>query len=352
MKVSKIIAVAATASMIMGSAFAEEFAFENEVSSDIVSVEKNGDETENAFAGITEKVSAEYKSEKVDFKLEVEFDLAETDDERKDLFLGKEGAGVSLDGYLEFRPVEMVTLGFHDYIFVDGGNLPIFDEDIPGADIGSNGFTVCLRPIEGLRLTSSVPMPAVFGDKLPLNFGVAYAYGDMFTAAAGVQNCLNDEIRSMGVFGTFNLGSVVDGFDMNLGLGFSMYENLDAAMESLSGDLPIAAKKLLTAVVEWNNDAFEIAAEYAGDFGAEKDDAEYDQYAALSVGVGINDMISVSLAGSVRADTSDAAADPLFGINPAVDFTFGNNTVSVGLDMAFSKETTGICFPVKWTYSF
>ena len=75
MKMTKSI-VASFVALTMGisGAFAQEFSFSNEVSSDLVTITK-ADDTEKDFAGISEKAEFEFKSEKVDAGVMVEFTI-------------------------------------------------------------------------------------------------------------------------------------------------------------------------------------------------------------------------------------------------------------------------------------
>ena len=72
MKISKISAAVAAFALVSGFAFADsEVKFSNKVSSDIVEIVSNDDDTETEFAGIKNKTVFEYASDNLDAMIEL-----------------------------------------------------------------------------------------------------------------------------------------------------------------------------------------------------------------------------------------------------------------------------------------
>lgn len=152
MKMTKSI-VASFVALTMGisGAFAQEFSFSNEVSSDLVTITK-ADDTEKDFAGISEKAEFEFKSEKVDAGVMVEFTI--------DDYGADEGYGfkwTDYNYYIEFRPIHEITLAWHDDIYTTASYLPVWDDNVSTGNFGSDGFTVVTRPYPGLRIAATIP---------------------------------------------------------------------------------------------------------------------------------------------------------------------------------------------------
>lgn len=203
----------AAASLLSVSAFAQTVEFTNELSSDVTAIRKgkvyNGgeDETTKDFAGLEENVVATFTSEKVDAELDVTFIL----DDWNDRNFGFAWDDVSW--FVEYRPVEMVALGFHEDVWLEGSYLPIYDDNVALGNLGSEGFTVAVTPIEGLKLAVTVPFGGednvnYFTSKdenndtvnLNIGFGAEYAFEEMFTIGAAVSNVSDSDNRGFGVY--------------------------------------------------------------------------------------------------------------------------------------------------------
>ena len=152
MKVLKTAAVLAALTMA-SSAFAEvTFEAYNKLSSDVVTFNHKdaADETEKVFGGLTNKIYAEILTDRIDAMVEGKFAI--------DDYTGRDDYGVKWKGdvsdwYVEARVVDgLITLGYHDAIWSEGSYLPIYDDNVFAGNIGSKGFTLVVRPIDGLRI--------------------------------------------------------------------------------------------------------------------------------------------------------------------------------------------------------
>ena len=152
--------VAALAALTMASsAFAEvNLEASNKLKSDVVSIEHidAADETTNTFPGIKNVITVEVTSDHVDAMVEGVVKFADFTSQN-DVGLAWDGGEIS-DWYVEARVLDdKLTFGFHDNIHPEGDYLPVYDDNVAAGNIGSNGFTLVYRPIEGLRFAASLP---------------------------------------------------------------------------------------------------------------------------------------------------------------------------------------------------
>lgn len=347
-----------------------EFSFTNELSSDIVTID-NG---ETNFAGITENASIEFSSEKVDAYLEVEFTLGTGtgNDVSKTNHLNF--AWTDLDYWLHFRPFKILTLAFHDDLWMDGSYLPLWDDNAPAGGLGSSGFTLMVEPIEGLRIAATIPMDnlddglANFlngdedeGEHKPfdLGFGAEYAFGELFSVGAKVGDLIDsDEIY----FGVFAAIRPLKSDDLIIRAGYGHYEGENGILEELdySENIALAGKNIFNASVEWAMNDFALAAEIVcdTDFDDEYEDEDsdknkaYDMYIGVKFGYAITENFMVGLGGQCFLDFGEANAKPVFGVEPSVGCAFGNHEFSLAADLEFCDGDIFVKFPISWTYSF
>lgn len=341
-----------------------EFSFANELSSDIATIDKIWDDETN-FAGISENASVEFSSEKIDAYLEVEFalgtgkgnDTSETDH----LNL----AWTDLDYWLRFRPLNMLTLAFHDDLWMDGSYLPLWDDNAPAGGLGSSGFTLMVEPLEGLRVAATVPMDnlddglANFlngkeadGESKPFDFGLGaeYAFGDLFSVGAKVGDIIDsDEIY----FGVFASVRPFKSDDLIIRAGYGHYEG-GGELEELdySENISLAGKNIFNASVEWLVNDFAVAAEIVGDTDIDDDDSTYDLYISAKVAYTFSEHFVAGLGGQCFLDFGETEAKPVFGVEPSFGCAFGNHEFSLAADFAFCDGNLFVKFPVSWVYSF
>ena len=80
-KLKKMVTVAALCAFTAAFSFAQEVAFENKLSSELVSIKITDDGNESEFAGFENETSAEYSSDNLDIGLTVKFAIAKEDDD-------------------------------------------------------------------------------------------------------------------------------------------------------------------------------------------------------------------------------------------------------------------------------
>ena len=151
----KRIALAFVAIAFTASAFAADVTFYNKLYEEDAFLYHNDadDENEKDFPVLKDKMSVEYKSEHVDAGITAVVGLDDFD-----------GKNFGIDGYIddwyvEYRLIQPITLALHDNIYMDGSALPVYDDNVSGGNIGSDGFTVVYRPSflnNALRLANLV----------------------------------------------------------------------------------------------------------------------------------------------------------------------------------------------------
>jgi len=346
-KFKKTILVAALLSF-SAAAFAQEASFENTVSSDIVEITIADDETESGFAGIENNTVVEFTSDKLDFGLDISFFLTTgevvTGINKTSAYMaiGQDyaTAGYSINDYfIEFRPVDILGIGFHQGYSIAGSYLPVEDGSLDAGNIGSD-FGVFVRPIEGLVIGAGLDFTSLFGgydewDSPYLNFGAEYAIADTVSFGAAFRDIVNDS-RSIGVYVSF---FALDGLTINGGF-------------TLNGEFADVSGNLVTAGVSFEKDAMTIAGDLVLALGGDEDEA-FDFYAGAAFGYQISDPFSVSIAASFKSDF-DAEEDGWeLGVNPSVAYAINDNhEVGAGLSLTFAGSETGVAIPVYWTYSF
>lgn len=337
------------------AAVCQEISFENELSSDVVSI-RNGasyDEEKGRtdFAGIKENAVVLFTSEKLDAGIDVAFILDDWSERNFGLKWD------DIDWFIEFRPVDIISLGFHEDIYSDGSYLPIYDDNIGTGNFGSDGFTVAFRPAEGLSLFATVP----FGEEddtvnffsgddtadFQCGFGINYAYEDLFSAGCSVQNAADSGRRS---FGIFVQASPLEGLSFGAGYSFSKEKNAGFDDLSISEEFGVCGESVLNLFAGYEVGPFACAAE--GLVSLDDEDSEYDAYLAVSAGFAFSELISADIAGAFLFDNSSDGAKPVVGINPNILCTLGNHAFGAGVNFETTDGDTFVSFPLTYTYSF
>lgn len=337
-------AVAAALALASSAAFAQELTFTNEVSSDVVeiTIPKSGDTTA-AFPGVTEKMAAEFKSEKVDFKVDarVKFVYDNFDNPTEKQFGMKSDSDHWLDGYIEFRPINLITIYLHNGINTAGSYLPVEDDNVAAGNMGAN-FGVCLRPIEGLRISAGLDESPFADKKLKINVGADYTFGNAF-AAGVVANGINADVA---VGGFFSFTGVEN---LTTNLGYSWYKNASkGTFKSVSGN------HLIDLGVKYGlgNIPLSFALDVVTGFGGNDAEALYDLYTGANISYGFTEALgaNVTFKGQFDfADTNPATAD--IEVQPQLTFSAGSNSFAFAVNLEFCGNTT-IKFPISWSYSF
>lgn len=343
-----------------------EFSFANELSSDVVTIDNIWDDETN-FAGISENAAVEFSSEKIDAYLEVEFTLGTGKGNDVSETKHLNFAWTDLDYWLRVRPFKMVTLAFHDDLWMDGSYFPLWDDNAPAGGIGSSGFTLMVEPFEGLHLAATIPMDnlddeiANFlnGDKdekdehepFEFGFGAEYNFGDLFSVGAKVGDIIDSDNIYFGVFASFR---PFKSDDLIIRAGYGHYEGVDELEElDYSETISLAGKNMFNASVEWFLNDFAIVAEIVGDTDVDDDeDSMYDMYIGAKVSYAITEHFVAGLGGQCFLDFGETDAKPVFGIEPSFGCVFGNHEFSLAVDLELCDGDAFVKFPVSWIYSF
>ena len=281
---------------------------------------------------LTQSTSNRLKN--LDFGLTLKFNLAQEEDDS--ISIGSEDF---IDDYfIEFRPIDLLGIGFHRGYSVAGSYLPCLDGEIEAANIGSD-FGLFVRPIEGLVISGGVDFISYLGkdDTKPLvNFGAEYTVGEMLAFGAAFRNIASDD-RTIGAYASF---TGVEGLTLNAGYTYQ------GAIEdfNISGNL-------INAAVMFNKDAIGIYVDAVYAVGGDEDDSN-ELYTAADVSYQITDAFSAGLYGCFTNDF-DNDDSWCIGINPKASYMINeHNTVGGGLYVNIMKEAKNISFPVFWKYVF
>lgn len=368
----KIVIAAFAALAFIGSAFAEvKLSFYNKLYEEDAVWTKEGDDSTTDFPALKERMFAEVKSDQVDAM--VKGTLAIDD------YCGKH-FGVSgniNDWYVEFRPVEILTLALHDNVSSEGSYLPIYDDNLQGGNIGSNGFTTVLRPNafnKALRIAVTVPFEFDGSDTNYFNgskddgedenfhIGAGFIFSlPQFEIGATLQNIPCSDHRLIGVSVAFpTLFGVNEG--LNLRLGFTNSKEGYAGFDDLVEVAGVVGENVLNAAFTYEKDALSLAAELVFDTD-DKNDSDpfdiYDLYAALSFGYAVNEQLGVGLTGKILVDmNSDTSKDndPVYGFAANADYAVNeHSTVGAGFEYYMTTQAdvdyAAVKVPVYWKWS-
>ncbi len=344
--------VASTAMFAMGaSVFAQvEIDAYNKIESNIVNITIPADSSaETDFAGITDKAHVELKSAKVDALIETKTSFSIDQNLVPETYnYGSLSIEVS-DYYVEFRPIELLTIGFHDGVHVAGDYLPIWDDRVSAGNFGSSLLSLVVRPVTGLRIGAALDGdPAEFGKKNvkpALNFGADYQYSDLGSLGFAVRDVLNaDDNGWKGTFGVYAQFAKL----ANKGLD---YVNIGFAYNDKAGVKDAIKGNILSLGSSYTNGDFNVLLDFATNFEADKA-GEKDIYLAVKPNYGITDDVSVALNLGVVGSYADNSSANIV-INPSVSYSLGNSAFDAGVNVELETEgATKISFPVSWKYSF
>ena len=332
---SKKLVIAATLCAFTATfSFAQEVAFENKLSSDLVNISITDDKTETSFAGIKNEAKAEYSSEKLDLGVKLIIEVSQNDDDSLAI-----GSSAFVDDYfIEFRPVNFIGIGFHKGYNAAGSFLPCLEKEIEASNFGSD-FGLFFYPIEGLVISGGIDFISYLGkkDTTPLvNFGAEYSVGEMLAFGAAFRNIASDD-RTIGAYASF---TGVEGLTLNAGFTYN------GAIEDFN-----IAGNLINAAVMFSKDSFGINADAVFAAGGEKDDSN-ELYTAANVSYQFTDSLTAILYAIFTNDfDNDDAWD--IGISPSVEYMINeHNTVGGGVLVDIKKSEKAISFPVFWKYVF
>jgi len=318
----KVVLTIVTSLAFTAGIFAQEVnvAFENKISSDVVSISENKAE----FAGIKEQVTAEIETEKVDAGISFITEFGKDDNDNFGL------TGYELDkAYVEFRPIEMLSVDFNRKVFTEGSYLPIADDNVGNGNLTSD-FSVVLRPIENLSVAAGIRLPSFFANadnKIDLDAGVDYT-NDLFSVGASIRSPINN--LGFGVFGSLKL---VENLAVNLGFAYN-------------DDFCDVAGNLLTLGTTYEIGIFAIGFDFVTNFGKDGNDL----YTALCVESSVTDSLIVEAQATLNMDFADTKATETIAELGAA-YVIGNHKLRAGVAVDIT-DTVGFSFPVYYKYSF
>lgn len=357
LKSKKVVAGLAALSLA-GVSFAEvELSFSNKVSSDIVNItsEKQDDDSvvsTTSFAGVTNKTVVEVTSDKVDIGLDIRFFMNTFDSVNSNgqnytyaSFYGDQVYGYFIkDYYIEYRPFEILTFGFHDTINTEGSYLPIWDDNASTGNLGSD-FVVCLRPITGLRIASGFDFISSIGadknevnNNFILNFGVDYTLEDTFSLGFTARNVLIDE-RAFGFYGSFE---GIEGLYLSAGFGIN---------EEGVGEYGVAGNVLMFgASYDYEDKAMSFAFDFATNFT--NDASETDLYIGGTWAWGFTEDWECALELLSGFDFNTNPDTGVFRVHPYVTWSHDIHSVEAGVQFDITDNVFGVCFPVSYKVEF
>ena len=376
----KILSSMAVLALALGFASADvKFSFYNKLYEEDAFVDHydNGrdddgnSESVTDFMGIKNRMYFEVFTDRVDamIKADVRFDDNDNDHYGLD--------GRLKDWYLEFRPIEIATLSLHTGIFSDGSYLPVYDDNINAGNIGSDGLTFTLRPVEGLRLGVTAPfdMDSDWGKKNYFNgdkdenedendkfdFGIGAIYGqELFQIGFSVQDIADSDERQIGAY--INLPTLFGVSEaVTVGAGFAhseKYRTLVNDRDTISLghiECDVSYKNLLSGYATLDFEKFGIAAEIAYNLSDDDPEAAYDLYSAASLSFGLADKLTASVTGKILSDLkskNDTNKTILFGAFGLEYEANEKNTLGCEFNIATCDKDWSIAIPVFWKYHF
>lgn len=366
----KKIAMAVVAASVFGaSLFAEvKLTFENKVFEDDViysKVDKDSDGVTD-FPALKERMEFQLDSDRVDAYIKATLALDDYDEKH----FGVQGE--VNDWWVEFRPVDIVSLCLHDNIYSDGSYLPIYDDNVAGGNIGSDGFTTVINPPvfnKAFRLGLTVPFSFAGDDGLNwlngnkdddedenFHFGAGVIFSlPKFQIGATFQNIICSDDRLIGV--SVNLPETfVEG--LKIGAGFTKAATKDAGFDDILdfgfAAVGVTGENVINAAVSYEKDAFSCAVET---LISTEDDTEvtlFNKYVGVSLGYSVTDALSFGAFGKFLLVTDkDVFEDNAMGFGFTADYAINdNNTVGVEFDYNKCGDASAIAVPVYWKYSF
>jgi hypothetical protein len=329
-----LLAFAVMAAATLGFADEAKVSFNNKVSSDIVgiTIPKEGDTTAE-FAGIKDTVKAEFTSEKVDAAVKLTFTFNTATNSDDSVYAGLFGYTIN-DYYIEFRPVDMFTIGWHDTISTDGSYLPIEDDNLSNGNLGSD-FVGVIRPIEGLRIAAGLDFDSLFGKKdddsnkgPKINIGADYV-ADGFSLGVTLRNPINN----IG-YGAFASLSAVENLWADIGFSYN------DSFKDVSGNL-------LSLGATYDVGICSLAFDFVTNFG--KEESAEDLYVGLSAGFGVTDALTLGAMTQAEFDFNTSDSQDVL-VEASAEYVVGKNTFSAAVDVEFTATATAVSFPVYWKY--
>lgn len=393
----KKIVLALAAITFSASAFAADVSFYNKVyeedpfylHTDKKHTEDGDNDSKTDFPVLKDEMSVEYQSEHVDAAITAVVGLDDFDEQHFGI------DGYIDDWYVEYRLFQPVTLGLHDNIYMDGSALPVYDDNLSGGNIGSDGFTVVYRPSflnNKLRFGATLPFNFTKDDfneedtnwlktkdddddTKYVDFGLGAIYDhELFQLGVTVRDILDNDERVFGTYISFpNLFGAVEGLTLGGGLTHTERESFDGDDYSVKGlegagfdDLTwfggVTGENLVSANLTFEKEDLPVsfAADFLYNLGQKYAEEKYfwDLYTAVTLTFGINDQLSAYVGGKLLVDTkNDSEAQPdkaenVYGVNLGVDFQLDDhNSLGAGFEYQTWDSDYQIAIPVYWQWT-
>lgn len=355
---------------------------------------KDDSYTDTEFLGIYNRVYAEVKTDKTDAMIKATFGF---DDWTGDSDYGFHWTGYVDDWYVEYRPWNFLTLGFHDAIYMDGSYLPVYDDNLYSGNIGSEGVTAVYIPsaLNGsLRIAVTTPFTTKTNwakaddedtgdpdDTFDVGIGAIYTV-DLFQVGATLQDIFDGDERRFGTYvnlptlfglckeltvgGGFahsESGYVCD-FDGN-GTFDKNYNHDDTYYDGYTYFGGVNGENLLSSYLTYTKDKkFVVNAEFVwnlndDDWGSsDKGEVDgWDFYTAASVQFWISSPLSFEIVGKLVADTAQpdgvADLDNIYAGEFNIYYQLTQHSeVSAGVSVDYFDSNYKVCFPCYWKYTF
>lgn len=390
--------------LVSASAFAAkksaDISFSNEVSSDVIhhiSPKIKNIDSHTAFAGVKENVVADYEGDIIKVGVDATLEMSDAngtwnDDDDLPFLISEWDA----DWYVEFNPFQMVGFGFSDELYTPGAYLPVWDDNIVAGNYSTNGFSVLIRPIDGLTFGAGFDVPAAWfgrGDYKDSNayelaFGVNYEQEKLFSVGGSIRHIGTKDSLQLGAYVSLLM---IDNLVLNL--GFTHSEDGDAGLGDVAflntygywdstnekwvsylNATGIYGENIASAGVTFDLGQFQLAADAAVNFDKNWDDdyyadrykGGYDFYTGVEFSMGLVDKLSLDIKGFLLYDFGKETVyvgdkwrslDPTVGAYPKVIFELNEkHTLSAGaifqtcLDSDFGY--TEIALPISWKYTY
>ena len=344
-------------------------------------------ETVTDFPGINERMFVEVLSDRVDAMVKATMTLDDYDEQHFGI------QGKVNDWYIEFRPIEMITLGMHTAINPDGSYLPVYDDNLGAGNIGSDGFTVTFKPIENLRIGVTTPFSfdgsdkakdvnwldgkAERGEDEEFNTGIGAIFDhEKFQIGASIQDILDSDERQVGAY--INMPGLFGVYEpLTIGAGFAHSECYQRTFSDLISvghlEAGIGYENLLNAYATVEFEKFSLSAEMLYNLGGDDEwvkamgfnpltyDGDdgiygYDFYTGASISFGLVDKLTATATGRLLMDMTSSSKggfkNMLFG-SFAINYDLNDrNTLGAEFDVATRDKDWAIAIPVYWKYHF
>ncbi len=318
MKITKFAALAGAALLATGGAFAqatEDYGmpqgmyFSNEIGSDVVKVTGNSHKDEvdtnwrSEFAGIYDDITVGYTSEKLAFELSPRFGISDKTENYYDgnSYSTSFGHGYSfnvnrighqnwnannadangtlnsddtgwnywgVDWDFRFSPFDIVDFYLNAGPDIVGSKLFARDSAWGASGLGSDGFAIVTKPIDGLRISGAIPfsydvtskmnwMNAEVEDswvtsdgslgyprngvqsagyRFRLDLGADYTLASgLFGAGIKVNDIINAGYRQYGIYAGMNMGAIAANIGYNYAENYMDFDAFDDGLIKISG---------------------------------------------------------------------------------------------------------------------